>query len=209
MDSEASREADHDGAIDYALSRLRAELAPEVTYHNAAHTEFDVLPAARRLARLAGTPAAERRLLEVAAAYHDLGYIRTHLDHEGISIGILAEVLPGFGFRRPDIERIAAMIEATRMPQNPRNELEALLADADLDSLGRDDFLAISRGLWQERAALGVALTWPEWLKAQLNFLRSHRYFTAAARGLRLEGKQRNIAMLEVLIAADGGRVPG
>lgn len=194
------RNPDYAGAIAYALRRLRAELSPVVTYHNVGHTELDVLPAAVRLARLSGTPEADRRLLEVAAAYHDLGYIRTHQDHEGIGISILAEIAPGLGFSQDDIARIAAMINATRMPQHPRDELSALLADADLDSLGREDFLPISTALWRERAALGHQVTWPAWLRTQCEFLKSHRYFTPAAQKLRLAGKLRNIALLEELI---------
>jgi uncharacterized protein len=200
METTATCAPDHAGAIAYALSRLRTELPSVATYHNLAHTELDVLPAAVRLARLSGTPEADRHLLEVAAAFHDLGYIRTYLDHEMIGVGIMAEVLPGFGFNQRDIDRIAAMILATRMPQTPLDELAALLTDADLDSLGRDDFLATSTALWQERAALGLMVPWPEWLQAQCRFLKGHRYFTAVATALREEGKQRNIAVLEGLI---------
>src|SRR6266705_3831941 len=107
----ASSQPDHAGAIAYAISRLRAELSPVVTYHCVAHTELDVMPAVARLARLAGTPEADCRLLEVAAAYHDIGYVQTHLNHEAIGIGIMSGVLPGLGFSQEDIARIASMIE--------------------------------------------------------------------------------------------------
>lgn len=211
MDAKGSSEPDYGGAVGYALARLRAELKPTVTYHNVAHTELDVLPAARRLASLAGISEPERHLLEVAAAFHDLGFIRTYLNHESIGIGIAREVLPGLGFSQADIDRIAAMIEATRMPQAPSDELAALLADADLDSIGRDDFLTTSQALWQERAALGLMVTWPEWLQNQCRFLKAHRYFTRHARVLRLEGKRRNIALLEALIREQqsAGRASG
>jgi HD-GYP domain-containing protein (c-di-GMP phosphodiesterase class II) len=71
---------DYAGAIDYALQRLRTEFSPLLTYHT--HTERDVMPAAVRLARLCGLPEADIRLLEVAAAYHDIGQIKTSLGHE-------------------------------------------------------------------------------------------------------------------------------
>jgi hypothetical protein len=75
---------DYAGAIDYALQRLRTEFSPLLTYHT--HTERDVMPAAVRLARLCGLPEADIRLLEVAAAYHDIGQIKTSLGHEPGSI---------------------------------------------------------------------------------------------------------------------------
>jgi predicted metal-dependent HD superfamily phosphohydrolase len=112
----------------------------------------------------------------------------------------MAEALPRFGFAPAEIERVAAMIMATRMPQSPTNELERLLADADLDALGRPDFLETSKALWRELGALGKPQSWAQWLEFQLRFLRSHRYFTATARVLRNEGKQQNIALVEGLI---------
>ena len=207
MDGRVQCQPDYADAIAYALGRLRTELSPVVTYHNLAHTEEDVLPAAAHLARLAGKPESDIRLLEVAAAFHDLGFIQTYLNHEGIGIGILQEVLPGMGFSKEEIARIAAMIEATRMPQTPTDDLAALLADADLDSLGREDFFAKSQALWRERAALGLLVLWPDWLETQRHFLETHRYFTPVAASLRDEGKRRNIALLEDLIRAE--RVPG
>lgn len=190
----------YDRAVAYALERLRRELPPTLTYHCAWHTEGDVLPAVRRLAQLAGVTQAEQGLLEVAAAYHDIGHIHSSHDHEAISIEIMADVLPRFSFSPAEIERVATMILATRLPQSATGELERLLADADMDGLGRSDFLDTSKALWQELAALGRPQSWAQWLDTQLRFLRAHRYFTAAARTLRDEGKQRNIALLEDMI---------
>jgi len=191
---------DYDQAIAYAIGRLRNELPASLTYHCAEHTEHDVLPAVRRLAERAGVAPDDRRLLEIGAAYHDLGHIHNSARHEAIGVEIAYDVLPRFGFSAVDTGRVAAMILATRMPQSPNTLLEQLLADADLDSLGREDFLDISKALWKERAALGIPHSWPEWLELQLLFVRSHRYFTDAARTLRDAGKERNIQHLEELI---------
>lgn len=199
-DKEAASQPDYDGAIAHALERLRNELPPTLFYHSAWHTEGDVLPAARRLARLAGVTQSELGLLEVATAYHDIGHIRGSVHHEAFGVEMMAEALPRYGFAPPQIERVASLIMATRMPQSPGNNLERLLADADLDVLGRADFLDTSKALRQELMALGKPRGWRQWLKSQLRFLRAHRYFTEFARALREDGKQQNIAMLEGLI---------
>lgn len=198
---------DYAGAVAYALDRLRAELPARLSYHNTLHTEEDVLPAAVRLAQLSNLAEADLHLLEVGAAFHDLGQIKTSMGHELIGIEIMSTVLPQYGFGAEHIERVRGMIMATRLPQTPLNEEQALLCDADLDSLGREDFLATSKALWQERAASGLVIPWPTWLENQLHFLQSHQYFTPAARGLRDEGKQKNIELLERLI--EGEPVPG
>lgn len=206
--TDALAEPDYAGAVAHALQRLRTELPPFFSYHDVGHTEHDVLPAVTRLARLAGLSDADRQLLEVAAAYHDLGHVQNHIGHEQIGVSVIDDVLPGFGFGARDIERISGMILATQLPQSPQNAHEALLADADLDSLGREDFFDTSEALWRERAALGYPVPWPEWLATQLAFLVSHRYFSDVARTLRDAGKQRNIALLEQLIREQRGASP-
>lgn len=67
---------------EYALSQLRQGLPAEYTYHNYSHTTDEVLPTARDLARLSGLTRHETRLLEIAAAYHDLGYADNPTEHE-------------------------------------------------------------------------------------------------------------------------------
>lgn len=196
---------DYAGAIAYALARLARELPASLIYHAPTHTADDVLPAARRLGQLAGISAHELGLLEVGAAFHDLGYIRTQAGHEAASVEIMREALPGFGFGAADIARIAGIVMTTRMPQTPHDELERLMADADLDVLGRDDFLPTSIALWREQAALGRDIAWPDWLRSQLRFLQSHCYFTAVARTLRDAGKAANIDMLERMIRSGAG----
>ncbi len=198
---------DYAGAVAYALERLRNELPPELLYHNAMHTEGDVLPAALRLAELSNLPEPDLHLLEVAAAFHDLGQIRTVLGHELIGSEIMADVLPRYGFSPKQIERVSGMILATELPQTPLNFEQQLLCDADLDSLGREDFFETSKALWRERIACGMDIPLQTWLVTQLRFVREHQYFTPAARALRDEGKRRNIEFLERLIR--GEAVPG
>lgn len=198
---------DYAGAVAYALNRLRTELPAELLYHNATHTEGDVLPAAVRLAKLSNLAEPDLHLLEVAAAFHDLGQIRTVLWHELIGAEIMSDVLPRYGFSPEEISRVTNMILATELPQTPLNEEQALLCDADLDSLGREDFFASSMALWGERQACGFEIPWQVWLETQVKFLKNHQYFTPAARALRDEGKRRNIDLLERLIR--GESIPG
>jgi uncharacterized protein len=193
-------EPDYEAAIHYALGRLHDELAPALTYHNEWHTRDDVLPAVQRLARAYRLKPRQKQLLAVAAAFHDIGFVQQVDDHEQIGAQIAAALLPRFGFGPEDIACITSLILATRVTAQPQNLLQGILRDADLDVLGRDDFLARGHALWVETAALRSATPWANWLHEHRAFLRRHRYFTAAARSLRDEGKRQNMVLLEELL---------
>jgi predicted metal-dependent HD superfamily phosphohydrolase len=190
-------EPEFERAKRHALGRLEAELAPDLYYHNAHHTRDGVIPAAIRYARLNGVNHDDVCLLAVAAAFHDVGFIYRLEGHEIAGARVAAQTLPDYGFSSGQIETVMAMILATRLPQRPYNLLEEILADSDLDVLGRDDYFARNELLRREMAAYGRTLTDEEWRLEQLDFLRSHVYFTATARKLRQPGKERNIAKIE------------
>ncbi len=184
-------------AITFALDRLRQDLPADLAYHNLWHTASDVLPSSMRLAERSGVPEADLRLLAVAAAYHDVGFTETSIHHELIGARMAAQTLPDFGFSDVQIEKIMGMILATRLPQSPRNLLEEILADADLDVLGRADFWPRNVDLRQEGINYGREVPLVQWFEGQLAFLKNHCYFTAAAHTLRDEIKKQNIVLLE------------
>ena len=196
----APRDPDWNGAREYVLSRLEEELPEDLYYHGLHHTQDDVLPAAERLAALAGISDEERLLLRTAALYHDVGFVEQYAGNEPIAVRIAAETLPGLGYSPWQVQAISEIILATRMPQQPHGLLQELICDADLDSLGREDYIATSCSLRDELDAHGVHIPMRQWYERQLFFLRGHRYFTQAARSLRGAGKQANIALLEHLI---------
>lgn len=188
---------DFDGAIAYALTRLRKELPPKLTYHDLWHTQHDVLPAVARMGAINDVSHEEIRLLEVGAAFHDIGFLQAYKGHEEAGIQIAGGVLPGMGFDEQQFARIAGLIRATRLPQSPRNLLEQIMVDADLDVLGRDDFFDRNELLRQELALVGRTFTWRQWQHEQLRFLQEHTYFTPVARALRDGGKRRHIAIIQ------------
>jgi len=193
---------DWEGVKAYALARLKQELPPELRYHSIRHTRDDVLPAVERLARLDGVGGEELQLLRTAVLYHDMGYMERYTNNEPVGARIARETLPDFGYSPAQIEAIARMIMATQIPQTPQNDLEALMCDADLDSLGRDDFLETSHNLYAELVARGASITLKAWYQQQLDFLSNHTYFTEISRKLRDAGKQKNIRRLKTLLKA-------
>jgi hypothetical protein len=192
---------DFERAKQYALQVLEQELPATAYYHSIKHTRDDVLPAAERLAALEGVVGDDLLCLRTAACYHDLGHIKHHENHEEYSVGVAIQVLPGFGYYPGHIALISRLIMITKWPPQPQTLLEKIMADADMDSLGREDFLDTSLALRREQEARGVATTDAEWYRGQIDFLQAHHYFTEAAHNLRDAGKQRNFALMHRLLA--------
>ncbi len=192
---------DFDGAVSYALNIIRNELDSVYVYHNITHTESDVMPNALRLAELCNLTEDEKQLLRVAASFHDVGYLKGPTEHEARSCDVVRNNLPSFNFSAEQIEAICEMIMATRIPQTPINLMGQILADADLDLLGRTDFPGISNRLRLELENTGSDLTDSKWYSQQIGFLKSHSYFTDAAIETRQPQKDANIIWLEEQLA--------
>jgi uncharacterized protein len=186
---------DYPKAKQYILTRMEKEVPMEFRYHNLRHS-LDVLQAAERIASAEDIHGKELELLKTAAVFHDSGFIFQYSSNETIGCEIARQALPEFGYGKEDIEKICGMIMATAIPQNPGNQLEQIICDADLDYLGRDDFEAIAETLREELKHQGREFTAGEWLSFQLDFMRKHRYFTETARKLRNAGKRENFDKL-------------
>jgi uncharacterized protein len=195
-------EPDFDQARRYALHRLERELDPGLCYHSLAHTRDDVAPAVERLAALLGVAGVELLLLRTAAHFHDIGFIERRDEHEAAGVRIAEATLPGFGYGQAQVAAIGQMIMATRLPQSPGSLPAAILADSDLDMLGRADFLEFNQLLRTELRAFDGPMGDLEWYRQQIAFVRDHRYWTPAARTLRDSGKARNLQVLKGLLAA-------
>lgn len=196
-------------AARYAYQRLAQELDPRLRYHSLAHTRDDVLPALERLAEREGLSGEPLLLLRTAAAYHDIGFLINRADHEAAGADLARAVLPGFGYSAAQAEQIAELILSTRMPQSPTSKLAEFLADADLDLLGRPDFIALNGVLLAERRSFGDEVPETDWYRNQVSFLASHRYWTVAARDLRDAGKAENLRLLRERLAASEGNGAG
>jgi len=190
------KKPDFQGAIAYIVKRLEDELSPALLYHSLYHTQEDVLPATRRLAEWIGLSEQDVQLLEVAAAFHDAGFLVQYREHELAGVNIAQQFLPRFGFSEEHVRAVSGMIMATRLPQSPKTLMEEILADADLDSLGREDFFVRGNKLREERTLRGEQFSDESWFQEQIRFLKGHRYFTQAARTLRDERKKKHLEIL-------------
>lgn len=181
----------------FILTKLKSELPARLTYHCYEHV-IDVYQAAENLGELEKINANEMQLLLTAALFHDSGFITGAKDHEESSCSIARQHLPCFGYTAIDVEKICGMIMSTKLPQLPKSRLEKILADADLDYLGRDDFFPISDLLYEEFLEAGVIKNPDEWNRMQVAFFENHHYFTQSAIKLRQHKKEANLQLIKL-----------
>ncbi|NBB21629.1 HD domain-containing protein [Runella sp. CRIBMP] len=184
----------------YILEKLRKSLSPTLYYHGAHHTD-DVVASALKIAEAEGIVDEESLiLLKTAALYHDLGFITTYRCHEEEGCRIARLMLPHFGYDTVQIEKICGMVRATKIPQTPHTHLEQIIADADLDYLGRDDFWPIANSLYEELREREMVPDIQAWNKIQVSFLTAHTYWTASAQAGRNAQKQAYLDELTEII---------
>lgn len=183
----------------YIMAKLANELPANLYYHGLHHT-IDVIGSVERLAEMEGVSAEESIILKTAALFHDSGFIYQYYNNEHLGVKLACDVLPSFGYSGSQITLISKLILSTSLPTNPKNLLERIVCDADLDYLGRDDFYSISYTLRREWAEYGKPKTLVQWYEEQFNFMKRHTYYTESAQKLREEKKQQYIAeMAEML----------
>jgi len=164
----------------YIIGKLETELSEKLTYHGVKHTKYVLLSCEKYIKRMR-IPANEAFLLRSAAIMHDTGYIWTFDNHEDESINYARKILPEWNYSNSEIERISAIIAATKIPQKPSNVVEQIIADSDLDYLGTDYFYKIGNKLYNELKAYNRITNEEQWDRLQVNFLQNHRFHTPFA----------------------------
>ncbi len=180
----------------FFLRKLKDGQPGQLPYHNVAHT-VDVYMATEHISRREGVVGHDLDLLLTAALFHDSGFLVGPIEHEQESCRIAREILPDFEYKPDEIDIICDMIMATRIPQSPKNDLEKILADADLDYLGRPDFLKVSKRLYDENIHFGFVKNEQEWDEMQISFLQSHKFFTKSSIKLREPIKYVNLLQVK------------
>ncbi|HOG20691.1 MAG TPA: adenylate/guanylate cyclase domain-containing protein [Salinivirgaceae bacterium] len=181
------------------LDKLEKELPSYLYYHNYKHT-IDVVSQTELIGIGEGINDTEMLLLMTAALFHDTGHIVNSDNHEHLGTLLAREMLPNYNYNNEQIEEICKLIMATKMPPNPQTLLEKIMCDADLDYLGRADFIPVSNTLFEELKAQNKITELNEWNKMQVKFISGHQYFTDTANKLREVNKQKQIDRIKSLI---------
>tara|TARA_A100001234_G_scaffold216239_1_gene221968 strand:+ start:1687 stop:2280 length:594 start_codon:yes stop_codon:yes gene_type:complete len=147
------------------------------SYHNLDHTKR-VISAAVDIGSNYDLSEKDWRCLLTACLLHDYGFIESHVEHEKISAKLSSQILPKYDFSETDIQIINSLIIVTKLEKKPKNLLESIIRDADLEYLGSEDFIKISPLLKKEWINCEVVKSDSEFYKIQYEFILNHSFYT-------------------------------
>ncbi len=186
---------------EFVLGKMGKEIFANMYYHNVEHTK-DVITRVEVLGRGEGVSDEQLLLLKTAALLHDIGFIISYENHEDNSILFAKELLPKYKYSEKQIEEVAGLISASRIDAKPITILEKIIKDADLDYLGRPDFVPVSESLFEELKSFNTKLSIEEWNKQQYDFISNHTYYTKSAKNLRQVNKEKQLQKIKELLTA-------
>ena len=186
-----------------ALSILERDLPKGLAYHSLSHT-IDVLEEAIRFTVVDSLSDRDIELIAIAAACHDLGFVKSPVLNEPIGASYAREQMAQRGgYTEKEIALVERMILDTALVdtgtgprQIPSTDLSRYLLDADLSNFGREDFF--DKGELQ-RKELGVDQE--IFRRNSFHLLNAHRWLTNAARELREKKKEENLSLLKAMIS--------
>lgn len=189
-----------DDIEEVVLNMLEEKLPKNLYYHNLKHT-IDVTTQVEIIGRHEGISDEEMLLLKTAALFHDTGFTRTYKDHEEAGCEIAREYLPKYDYTPEQIDFICNLIMKTKLPPKPVALLEQIICDADLDYLGRADFIPVSGNLYRELRERGaIEDDIDKWNMMQIKFIEGHQYFTNSAKQMRDVNKNNQLEAIRRLV---------
>jgi len=169
----------------------------QLAFHNSQHTK-EVFNNAQQIGTHENLTQEDLEIVSLAALFHDTGNMDCFKGHEDVSAHKASEYLKNIGFEPGKIEKVVKCILATKMPQKPTNLLEEVICDSDLAHLGKENFIAKNRLLreeWSEH--LKICFSNKEWVKLNIGFLETHKYFTSYGKKLLQPQKEKNLIILK------------
>ncbi len=165
-------------AESYVVNFLKTNLPAQTIFHSISHTQ-DVVATVKLLADKEEVSEEDALCVQIAAWFHDTGYAKGSANHEEHSITEVVSFLETHKIEANFIEKIVCCIKATEMPQAPKNKIEQILCDADLQHIATDAFETRSKLLRTEWDLLeGREMTDVEWYECNANFLKKHNFYT-------------------------------
>lgn len=137
-------------------------------------------------------------ILAIASLFHDTGFIIQYDENEIIWAWIARNYLKSILYPEEKIKIIESLILATIPKVEPKNLLERIIKDADMDNLWRDDFFDKWKRLRKELEEIkNIKILEPDWNHYSIGLLRQHRFLTKTEINEREQKKQENLKKLE------------
>jgi len=190
---------------EYALKILENDLPPNLHYHDVNHT-MSVRETALKLGTHYEIGAANMEAMEIAALLHDTGYIKAYTGHEKVSAELAVTFLSSHNYPKEKIALVVELIDATKLVYEPKNLLQQIIKDSDLNNLGQGKYMKTIANLRHEmKVFLGQEYEDAGFMEMNLGFMDGHSYFTKKASELFDKKKAKNrkkvVKALDTIIA--------
>ena len=183
----------------YCTNILEGNICKKLPYHNLLHTKR-VVDSAKKIIQYLQIPDEDAEIIIISAWFHDIGFCETYYGHEDESIRLANQYLKDLGYETDKIALVLSCIEATKIPQNPKNILGEILCDSDLHHLGSTNYFSYNRLLRTEWSnECDKSFTDLEWYRLNKDFLENHKYFTQYGQQELKKVKLLNIEKLKLL----------
>ncbi|MGK2863759.1 MAG: Pycsar system effector family protein [Chitinophagaceae bacterium] len=185
-------------AKQYVIQFFKSNGDQKFSYHNLSHTE-NVVSNSAKIASHYQLGEKELFIVLTAAWFHDAGYFSGDpVGHELRGAEIAATYLKGKNIDADIIQKVQDTINATRMPQNPKDLAGQILCDADLFHFGTDGFWEWNKLMRKEAEwRLGKKIAKNDWRKSTAVFMEAHEYKTDYCRQILNDKKSQNLKALK------------
>lgn len=175
------------------IELIYANIPENLFYHTLQHT-LQVEESGLKIANKEGITSEEDLIRLKSAIYiHDIGNLIERKDHEQRGVEFAYNLLPYLGASEKDLKIIDGIIMATKIPQNPKTNLERIMCDADLSLMGYKNWISVIDNYRKELGTNDML----QWYQGQINFLSSHNWFTESAALLYNSQKIKNIGFAQ------------
>ena len=177
---------------EYVFSLLQEELPGHIIYHNFPHT-LRVVEKLQELIKGEEVNKEEALLLNIAAWFHDAGFVKGANNHEESGVAIAKKFI-GDRISEEDFSIVERLILSTKMGAKPTNKLERIIKDADCSHLASKSFNQTSDLLKEELRLTGTAdHSDLDWKRGNIKFLTNHQFYNNYAIENWQEKKQSNL----------------
>ena len=173
----------------YVLKIFENDLPPDLHYHDLDHT-MSVRETALILGEYYDIGAANMEAMELAALLHDTGYVKAYTGHEVVSAELAEIFLSEHNYPPEQITVVKELIDATKLVYEPKNLLQRIIKDSDLNNLGQRRYMKTIASLRSEmKTFLGLEYEDADFMEMNIKFMDGHSYFTEKASALFDEKK--------------------
>ncbi len=176
----------------YILNIFENDLPIDLHYHDLDHT-MSVRETALILGQHYDIGAANMEAMELAALLHDTGYVQAYTGHEAVSSALAEDFLSKHHYPAAQITLVKELIDATKLVYEPKNLLQRIIKDADLNNLGQKKYMKTIASLRSEmKTFLHLEYEDAAFMEMNLKFMDGHSYFTEKASELFDAKKAKN-----------------